>query len=124
MSNTVSADSVVAMFPHVKFTPINGEPSHHKIKVAKNQISENLLFIFCKWGHGKGHLSVLQDLDLDLKINGAPFTEPAAALPVHPSIVPIQTAAEHYLYKSNNRSENLVWKTYVLMNIKGVNFFA
>ncbi len=97
MLDTVSADSIRAHMPHVTLTRINGEQTHILFKILEKELAANHMAIPCPWGHGKGHLSLLQDLVLYLQCNGAAFTIPAAAPPDYlinaPAAVPAREAA-------------------------------
>jgi hypothetical protein len=60
MSDTVSAKSIWAQMPHGTLTRIIGEPTHKQLKILKKELAANLMAIPCPWGHGKGHLGLLQ----------------------------------------------------------------
>jgi hypothetical protein len=84
MSDTVSAESIRAQMPHGTLTRIAGEPTHKQLKIFEKKLATNLMAIPCPWGHGKGHLGLLQDPVLYLQCNCVAFTIPAAAPPEYP----------------------------------------
>jgi hypothetical protein len=61
MSDTVSAESVWAQMPHGTLTHITGKPTHKQLKILEKELAANIMAIPCPWGHGKGHLGLLQD---------------------------------------------------------------
>jgi hypothetical protein len=93
MLNTVSADSIRAQTPHATLSRINGEPTHKLLKILEKELAANLMAIPCPWGHGKGHLGLLQDPVLYLQHNGVAFTIPAAAPPMYPINAPAAVPA-------------------------------
>jgi hypothetical protein len=62
MSDTVSADSIKAQMPHPILTRVLGESTHKQVKDDLCKLTANLMAVTCPWGHGKGHLGLLQDL--------------------------------------------------------------
>jgi hypothetical protein len=93
MSDTVSAESIRDQMPHGNLTEITGEPTHKQLKILKKELAAILMAIPCPWGHGKGHLGLLQDPVLYLQCNGAAFTVPAVAPPEYPLNPPAATPA-------------------------------
>jgi hypothetical protein len=79
--------------PHATLTRINGEPTHKLLKILEKKLAANLMAIPCPWGHGKGHLGLLQDPVLYLQCNSAAFTIPAAAPPDYPINAPAMVPA-------------------------------
>ena len=56
----VTAESIFALMPHKRLTKLDGEPFHKTFEVLKRELGENLMAVECPWGHGKGHLGLLQ----------------------------------------------------------------
>jgi hypothetical protein len=96
--------------PHATVTRINGEPTHKLLKILEKELAANLMAIPCPWGHGKGHLSLLQDPVLYLQCNSAAFTIPAATPPNYPinapTAVPARKAAQ-----AANLAKQKAWNT-------------
>jgi hypothetical protein len=93
MTDTVSVDAIRAQMHHSTLTRINGDPTHKQLKFIEKEFAANLMAIPCPWGHGKGHLGLLQDPILYLQCNGAAFTIPAAAPPKYPLNAPAAAPA-------------------------------
>jgi hypothetical protein len=93
MSDMFSADSIRAQMPHATLTRINEEPTHKLLKILEKELAANLMAIPCPWGHGKGHLGLLQDLVLYLQHNGVAFTIPMSAPPDYPINAPAAVPA-------------------------------
>jgi hypothetical protein len=114
MSDTISVDSIWAQMPHTTLTRINREPTHKLLKILEKELTANLMAIPCPWGHGKGHLGLLQDPVLYLQRNGAAFTIPAAAPPNYPvnppAAIPAREAA-----RPANLAERKAWNTYLVV---------
>jgi hypothetical protein len=70
--------------PYGTLTHIAGKPTHKQLQILKKGLATNLMAIPCPWGHGKGHLNLLQDPVLYLQQNGTSFTVPGAAPPEYP----------------------------------------
>jgi hypothetical protein len=124
MLDTVSADSIRAQMPHATLTRINGEPTHKLLKIREKELAANLMAIPCPWGHGKGHLGLLQDPVLYLQRNGTAFTIPAAAPPNYPinalAAVPARKAAQ-----AANLAKRKAWNTcLVVVSIRRDQFAA
>jgi hypothetical protein len=83
MSDTVSADSIRAQMPHNVLTRVLREPAHNQIKMVIRELTANLMAVFCPWGHGKGHLGLLQDPRIYEAHNGEVFTTPANKPPAY-----------------------------------------
>lgn len=101
MSDTISADAIRAQMPHATLTRVTGEPTHKLLKLLEKELAANLMAIPCPWGHGKGHLGLLQDPVLYLQRNGAAFTIPAAALPDYPLNPPVALPAREAVRAAN-----------------------
>ncbi len=94
MLDTASAKSIRAQMPHGILTRITGERTHKQLKILEKELAANLMAIPCPWGHGKGHLGLLQDPVLYLQCNGAAFTVPAVVPPEYPLNPPAATPAQ------------------------------
>jgi hypothetical protein len=68
----------------------------------------------CPWGHGKGHLGLLQDPVLYLQRNGASYTVPSAAPPDYP-INPPTAAPAHKAAWATNLAKCKAWNTYIII---------
>jgi hypothetical protein len=114
MPDTVSADSIQAQMPRATLTHIKGEPTHKLLKILEKELAANLMAIPCPWGHGKGHLGLLQDPVLYLQRNGLAFIIPTAAPPNYPinapAMVPACKAAQ-----AANLAEQKAWNTYLVV---------
>jgi hypothetical protein len=114
MSDTVSADSIWAQMPHATLMRINGEPTHKLLKILEKELAANLMAIPCPWGHGKGHLGLLQEPVLYLQPNGAAFAIPAAAPPDYPINAPATVPARKTA-RAANLVEQKAWNTYLIV---------
>jgi hypothetical protein len=114
MLDTVSAKSIRAQMPHGTLTRITGEPTHKQLKILEKELATNLMAIPCPWGHGKGHLGLLQDPVLYLQCNGATFTILAVAPPEYllnpPAVAPTREAA-----RAANLANRKAWNTYIII---------
>jgi hypothetical protein len=83
--------------PYGSLTRITVKPTHKQLQILEKELATNLMAIPCPWGHGKGHLSLLQDPVLYLQRNGASYTVPGAAPPDYlinpPAAAPVGKAA-------------------------------
>jgi hypothetical protein len=100
--------------PHSTLTRINGEPTHKQLKIIEKELATNLMAIPCPWGHGKGHLGLLQVPILYLQRNGAAFTIPAAAPPEYPPNAPAAAPARK-VARAANLAKHKVWNTYLIV---------
>jgi hypothetical protein len=124
MSDTVSAESIRAQMPHGTLTRITGEPTHKQLKILEKELAANLMAIPCPWGHGKGHLGLLQDPVLYLQCNGAAFTVPAIAPPEYPLNLPAAAPAREAA-RASNLADRKAWNTYIIIcTITGNQFTA
>jgi hypothetical protein len=114
MLDTVSADSMWAQMPHATLTRIKGEPTNKLLKIPEKELAANLMAIPCPWGHGKGHLGLLQDPVLYLQRNGAAFTIPLATPPNYPINVPAAVPARK-VAQAANLAEQKVWNAYLVI---------
>ena len=114
MSDTVSAESIRAQMPHGTLSRITGEPNHKQLRNLEKELAANLMAIPCPWGHGKGHLGLLQDPVLYLQRNGAAFTIPADAPPDYP-INPPAAAPAREAARATNLTERKAWNTYLIV---------
>jgi hypothetical protein len=114
MLDTVSAKSIQAQIPHGTLTRIAGEPTHKQLKIFEKELAANLKAIPCPWGHGKGHLSLLQDPVLHLQCNGATFLVPAAPPPEYPINPPVAIPACKAA-RAANLAQQKVWNTYIIV---------
>jgi hypothetical protein len=123
MSDTTSADFIRAQMPHTTLTCINEEPTHKLLKILEKELAANLMAVPCPWGHGKGHLGLLQDPVLYLQRDSAAFTIPAAAPPDYPvnppAAIPARKAA-----RAANLAERKAWNTYLVVASITCNQFA
>jgi hypothetical protein len=123
MLDTVSAESIRAQMPHGTLTCIMGEPTHKQLKILKKELAANIMAIPCPWGHGKGHLGLLQDPVLYLQHNGAAFTVSTVAPPEYllnpPAAAPAQEAAQ-----AANLTNRKAWNTYIIVRTITCNQFA
>jgi hypothetical protein len=114
MSDTISADAIRAQMPHATLTRVTGEPTHKLLKLLEKELAANLMAIPCPWGHGKGHLGLLQDPVLYLQRNGAAFDISDAAPPDYPinapAALPVREAA-----RAANLVERKAWNTYLVV---------
>jgi hypothetical protein len=114
MLDTVSTDSFRAQMPNATLMRINREPTHKLLKILEKELTANLMAIPCPWGHGKGHLGLLQDPVLYLQRSGAAFTIPVAAPPDYPinalTAVPACKAAQ-----AATIPEQKAWDTYLIV---------
>ena len=101
MSDTVSAESIRAQMPHCKLTSMQGEPTHKHLKTLEKELAANLMAISCPWGHGKGHLGLLQAPALYLQCNGAAFEIPELAPPDYPINPPAAAPAREVARAAN-----------------------
>jgi hypothetical protein len=115
MSDTVSAEYIRAQMPHETFTPITGQPTHKQLCILKKELAANLMAIPCPWGHGKGHLSLLQDPVLYLQRNGAAFVIPNAAPPEYP-IKPPAAAPACKAAQAAYIAKHKAWNMYVIVS--------
>ena len=114
MSNTVSAASIRAQMPYVTLTLVNGEPTHKHLSIVVKEPAANLMAIPCPWGHGNGHLGLLQDPVLYLQCNGAAFTILAAAPPDYPLDPPVALPAREAA-RAANLAKCKAWNTYIVI---------
>jgi hypothetical protein len=110
MSDTVSADSLRAQMPHAPLTRVNGEPTHKLLSIVVKELAANLMAVPCPWGHGKGHLGLLQDPVLYLQRNGAAFTISATAPPDYPLNPPVALPTRKAA-RAANLAERKAWNT-------------
>jgi hypothetical protein len=115
MSDTVSAEFIRAQMPHGTLTRIMGEPTHKQLCILEKELAANLMAVPCPWGHGKGHLGLLQDPVLYLQRNDAAFIIPNAAPPEYPlnppAIAPARKAA-----RATNLTKRKAWNMYVIVS--------
>ena len=114
MSDTISADSIRAQMPHTTLTRVTGELMHKLLKLLEKELAANLMAIPCPWGHGKGHLGLLQDLVLYLQCNGAAFDIPDAVPPDYPINPPAALPASEAAHAAN-LVERKAWNTYLVV---------
>jgi hypothetical protein len=100
--------------PHGTLTRITGEPTHKQLKILEKELTTNLMAIPCPWGHGKGHLGLLQDPVLYLQFNGAAFTVPAAVPPEYP-LNPPTAAPAREAARAANLANCKAWNTYIII---------
>ena len=124
MSDTVSADSIRAQMPHNILTRVLGEPTHKQIKTVIRELTANLMAISCPWGHGKGHLGLLQDPTIYTARNGEAFTIPAYEPPAYPFMPNGATAPQREELRANNIVARKAWATYKLVLAITRNQFA
>jgi hypothetical protein len=115
MSNTVSADSIWAQMPHNVLTRVLREPTHTQIKMVIRELTANLMAVSCPWGHGKGHLGLLQDPTMYAACNGAAFTIPVNEPLAYPVMPNGATAPQHKELHANNIVACKAWATYKLI---------
>jgi hypothetical protein len=109
--------------PHAILRRINGEPTQKLLKILKKELATNLMAISCPWGHGKGHLSLLQDPVLYLQRNGAAFAIPADAPPNYPVNAPTAVPARK-VAQAANLAKQKAWTTYLVIASITRNQFA
>ena len=114
MSDTVSAESIRAQMPYGMLTRVIGEPTHKHLRLLEKELASNLMAIPCPWGHGKGHLGLLQDPVLYLQRNGAAFDIPATAPPDYPINAPAAAPAREAA-RAANLAERKAWNTYLIV---------
>ena len=114
MSDTVSAESIRAQMPYGTLTRVIGKPTHKHLRLLEKELASNLMAMLCPWGHGKGHLGLLQDPVLYLQRNGADFVIPAAAPPDYPINAPAAAPAREAA-RAANLAERKAWNTYLIV---------
>ena len=124
MSDTVSADSIRAQMPHNVLTRVLGEPTHKQIKMVIRELTANLIAVSCPWGHGKGHLGLLQDPTIYTARNGEAFTIPVNEPPAYPIMPNGATAPQHKELRAFNIDARKAWATYKLVLAITRNQFA
>jgi hypothetical protein len=77
----------------------------------------------CPWGHGKGHLGLLQDPVLYFQCNGAAFNILVAAPPEYPANAPA-TASACQQACATNLTKQKAWNTYIVVATITRNQFA
>ena len=115
MSDTVSADSIKAQMPHNVLTRVLREPTHKQIEMFIWELTTNLVAVSCPWGHGKGHLGLLQDPTIYAACNGEAFTIPANKPPAYPVMPNGATAPQHKELQANNIVACKAWAMYKLV---------
>ena len=115
MSDTVSADSIRAQMPHNVLIRVLGEPTHKQINMVIWELTANLMAVSCPWGHGKGHLGLLQDPTIYAARNGEAFTIPANKPPAYPVMPNSATAPQREELHANNIVARKAWATYKLV---------
>jgi hypothetical protein len=123
MSDNVSAESLRAQMPHATLTHIAGKPTHKQLKILEKELAANLMAIPCPWGHGKGHLGLLQDPTLYQQVNGAVFTIPDEAPPEYPVNAPAAAPARKAAC-ATNLANRKAWNTYIIVRTITRNKFA
>ena len=90
-----SVDTILALFPNQVITPISGEPTYVQMKRWEKEIRTNLIAIQTPdvWGRGKGHLGMIQDINVFVARNGAVYNPPNNAPPVYP-IIPTHSTSQ------------------------------
>ncbi len=102
MSDTVSVDSIWAQMPHNVLTRVLGGPTHKQIKMGIRELTANLMAVSCPWGHGKGHLGLLQDPTIYAACNSEVFTIPADEPPAYPVMPNGATEPQREELRANN----------------------
>ena len=115
MSDTVSADSIMAQMPHPMLTRVLGEPTHKQIHMVIRELTANLMAVSCPRGHNKGHLGLQQDPAIYLAYNAAVFTIPANEPPTYPRIPAGATTQAQEELRATNISARKAWATYRLV---------
>jgi hypothetical protein len=110
--------------PHPTLTRIKGEPTHKQVKLVIQELTANLMAVSCPWGHGKGHLSLLQDPTIYLTCNGAQFDIPTAKPPAYPIVPTGVTAPQCKELWATNAAARKAWTTYCLVLSITCNQFA
>jgi hypothetical protein len=100
--------------PHTTLTRVTGEPMHKLLKLLEKELATNFMAIPCPWGHGKGHLGLLQDPVLYLQCNGAAFDIPDAAPPDYPINPPAALLAREAA-RAANLVKQKAWNTYLVI---------
>jgi hypothetical protein len=95
--------------PHTTLTP-----THKLLKILKKELAANLMAIPCPWGHGKGHLGLLQDPVLYLQRNGAAFEIPDAVPPDYPINQPAALPAREAACAAN-LAKRKAWNMYLVV---------
>jgi hypothetical protein len=123
MSDTVSAKSIWAQMPYGTLIRITGKPTHKQLQILEKELAANLMAIPCPWGHGKGHLGLLQDPVLYLQCNGASYTVPGVVHPDYP-INPPAAAPAREVTRAANRAKRKAWNTYIIVRTITCDQFA
>lgn len=111
MTNEVTRESVLALMPNKTLTVIDGEPTHKGVKKLEKEMGSNLIAVACPFGHGKGHLGILQPDAIFFQRNGAHFVPPNNAPPNYPVIPAGATTAEREQLRATNSANKNVWQT-------------
>ena len=101
--------------PHNILTRVLGEPTHKQIKMVIQELTANLTAVSCPWGHGKGHLGLLQDPTIYTARNGEAFTIPADKPPAYPVMPNGATAPQREELHANNIVARKAWASYKLI---------
>ena len=101
--------------PHNILTRVLGEPTHKQIKMVIQELTANLTAVSCPWGHGKGHLGLLQDPTIYTARNGEAFTIPTDKPPAYPVMPNGTTAPQREELRANNIVARKAWATYKLV---------
>ena len=101
--------------PHNVLTSVLGEPRHKQIKMVIRELTANLMAVSCPWGHGKGHLGLLQDPTIYTARNGEAFTIPDDKPPAYPIMPNGATAPQREELRANNIVACKAWAAYKLV---------
>ena len=121
MTTEVTRESVLALMPNKTLTVIDGEPTHKAVKKLEKELGANLIAVACPFGHGKGHLGILQPDAIFFQRNGAHFVPPANAPPAYPVIPPGSTTAEREQLRAENTIAKNAWQTFLHVKRIAVN---
>ena len=110
--------------PHNVLTRVLREPTHKQIKMVIRELTANLMAVSCPWGHGKGHLGLLQDPTIYAARYREAFTIPADKPPAYPVMQKGATAPQCKELRANNIVACKAWATYKLVLAITRNQFA
>jgi hypothetical protein len=88
------------------------------------ELTANLMVVSCPWGHGKGHLGLVQDPTIYAACNGAAFNIPTNKPPAYPVMLNGTTAPQREDLHTNSIDARKAWATYKLVLAITQNQFA
>ena len=80
---------------------------HSNIKAEEKYLTENLITVWCPWGHGKGNLGLIQDIALYLQHNRENFDIHANDPIPYLVILHNTSAVKHKRIRVLNKANNI-----------------